>query len=78
MRWEKKYQRHPRIDGHTQGIPVGYQPPNPLRLLTEAQFVAQPDRDRVRDHPQKAVAGRKLHIGSGLGIAVARIYRLLQ
>jgi hypothetical protein len=34
----KKYQRHPRIDGYTQGIPVGYQPPHPLRLLAEARI----------------------------------------
>src|ERR1035438_5501473 len=74
----KKRQRHPRIDGYTQGVPVGCRPPDPLRLPPEAQFVAQPDRDRVRDHPPEAPAGRKLHVGDGPGIAVAGIHGLLQ
>ena len=61
-----------------QGIPGGYRPPDPLRLPPEAQFVAQPDRDRLRDHPPEAAAGRKLHVGGGPGIAVAGIHGLLQ
>jgi transposase len=39
----KKRQRHPRIDGHTQGVPVGRRPPNPLRLPAETQFMAEPN-----------------------------------
>jgi hypothetical protein len=36
----KKLQRHPEIDGHAKGVPGGYQPPDPLRLPSEAQLVA--------------------------------------
>jgi transposase len=36
----KKLQRHPRIDGYTQGVPIGRRPPDPLRLPAETQFVA--------------------------------------
>lgn len=39
----KKLQRHPAIEGDLQGVSVGCQPPEPLRLPAEAQFVAQPD-----------------------------------
>jgi transposase len=67
----KKRQRYPEINGDTRGISVGYQPPDPLRLPSEAQFVAQPDRDRIWDYPSEAFAGWKLHIGSGFGIAIA-------
>ena len=78
MRWEKKRQRHPEINGDTQRVPVGYQAPNPLRLSAETQFVAQPDRNRIWDYPPETSAGWKLHIGSGFGIAVARVYDVLQ
>jgi len=70
----KKRQRHPEIDGDPQGVPVGSPPPNPLRLPAEAQFVAQPDRDRLWDHPPESPARRQLHLGSRLGIAVAGIH----
>jgi len=40
--------------------------------------VAQPDRDCIWDYPPEAPARRKLHIGSGFGIAVAAIHELLQ
>jgi len=60
----KKRRRHPRINGYTQGVPVGRHPPNPFRLSPEAQLVAQPDRDHLRDHPPEAPAGRELHVGS--------------
>ena len=74
----KKRRRHPEIDGDAKGVPVGLPPPDPLRLPSEAQFVAQPDRDRIRDHPPETSARRKLRVGSGFGIAGARIRGLLQ
>ena len=37
---KKRGSWHPRIDGHAQGVPLGYRPSDPLRLLAEAQFVA--------------------------------------
>src|SRR3984957_13337734 len=78
MCWGKKLHWHSEIDGDTHGVPVGCQPPNPLRLPSEAQFLAQSDRDRIWDNPPEAPARWKLHIGSGFGIAVAGIHELLQ
>jgi transposase len=37
----KKCSRHPEINGHTQGVPVGQPPSNPFCLPSETQLVAQ-------------------------------------
>ncbi len=69
---------HPGIDGHAEGVPLGYRPSDPLRVFAETQFVAEPDRDHLRDHPSKTPAERELQVGRGLGGATAGIHGLLQ
>ena len=52
--WGKKRSRHPRIDDHAARVPLGHQPPHPLRLPAQTQLVAQPDRNLFRNHSNES------------------------
>ena len=63
----KKQERHPAITSHTTPVPLRRQSSHPLRVLTQAQFVAQPNRDRFWDSPPQSSPWWKLHFGEGSG-----------
>ena len=54
----KKRSRRPRIDDDAARVPLGHQPPHPLRLPAQTQLVAQPDRNHFRHRPTKVPARR--------------------
>src|SRR3954447_566939 len=76
--WGKKRSRHPRIDDDAARVPRGQEPPHPLRLLAQTQFVAEPDRDLFRHPPTKVPARRELHLGARTRVSTPRVHHLLQ
>src|SRR4051794_30905610 len=76
--WGKKRSRHPAIDDDAARVPLGHQPPDPLRLLAQARLVAQSDRDLLRHHPPEMPARRQLHLGGRPRVPAPRVHRLLQ
>src|ERR1035437_9160375 len=75
--WEKKRARHPRIDDDAARVPLGYQPPHPLRLPAQTQLMAQPDRNLLRHPPTKVPARRKLYLGPRPRIPTPKVHHLL-
>lgn len=59
---KKRQTRSLEIAGEPQAVLVGKEPPHPLRVLTEAHVVAEPDRDRVRRDHAKGRPARKLQV----------------
>jgi transposase len=52
-----------QIASHSPGIPVRSEPPNPVRISAQTQFVAEPGRSDLRDRDEKGDASRQLHLG---------------
>lgn len=59
-------------------ISVGPDSSPALRVPAEAQFLAEPDRNRVRVHHAKSDASRKLPLGGGSGNQARSVCELLQ
>src|SRR5665647_1669074 len=76
--WEKKRSRHPRIDDDASRVPLGHQPPHPLCLSAETQFVAQSNRNLLGNPPTKMPARRQLHLGGRPRIPTPTVHHLLQ
>lgn len=62
---KKRQSRCAAEPGHASRVPVRPETPDPIRVPAEAQLVAQPDRNRVRDHHAKSAPPRKLHLRGG-------------
>ena len=70
--------RHPEIDGDAASL--SFRPPSshPVRLLAEAHFVVESDRNRVWDRWATCRTARQLLLAIGLEGTLVGIHRLLQ
>src|ERR1019366_10800786 len=66
------------IAGDPEGVPVGSQAPNSVRVYAEALLVAEPDRDLVRHPVAETAAKIELRVAGRPGKEGDAVHRLLQ
>jgi transposase len=75
---KKRRGRRFEESGEPPGFPVGSLASHPLRVPAQAQFVAEPDRDGLRNHHEESGSPGELPFGGGPGKEVASIPGILQ